>query len=95
MNDSPIKKLDFSATDKENIPVNSSIPPSTEESSDMKKSIVEMVKPVETLKVASGIKAQEMDEPLLQENPHRFVLFPIKYHEVRVYHCAARVNCLS
>jgi hypothetical protein len=94
MNDSPIKKLDFSATDKENIPVNSSIPP-TEESSVMKKSIVEMVKPVETLKVASGIKAQEMDEPLLQENPHRFVLFPIKYHEVRVYHHAARVNCLS
>jgi ribonucleoside-diphosphate reductase subunit M2 len=94
MNDSPIKKIDFSAIDKENIPVNSSAP-STEESSDMKKSIVDMVKPVETPKVASGTKAQEMDEPLLQENPHRFVLFPIKYHEVRVNHYATRVKCFS
>ncbi|KAI9887266.1 MAG: Ribonucleotide-diphosphate reductase (RNR), small subunit [Watsoniomyces obsoletus] len=24
----------------------------------------------------------EADEPILQENPHRFVLFPIKYHEI-------------
>lgn len=28
------------------------------------------------------IKAAEADEPLLQENPHRFVLFPLKYHEI-------------
>ena len=33
--------------------------------------------------VAPTIKAEEADEPLLQENPQRFVLFPIKYHEVR------------
>jgi ribonucleoside-diphosphate reductase subunit M2 len=33
--------------------------------------------------VAPTIKEFEADEPLLQENPHRFVLFPIKYHEVR------------
>lgn len=24
------------------------------------------------------------DEPLLRENPGRFVMFPLKYHEVRV-----------
>lgn len=33
--------------------------------------------------VAPTIKNSEADEPLLQENPNRFVLFPIKYHEVR------------
>jgi ribonucleoside-diphosphate reductase subunit M2 len=93
MNDPPIKKIDFSAIDKENIPVTTPAP-SAPETSDTKKSIVEMVKPVETPKVASGIKAQEMDEPLLQENPHRFVLFPIKYHEVRVYYYATRVGYL-
>ncbi len=83
MNDSPAKKIDFSAMDKENIPATSPVLSRTEDL-DGKKSIVEKVKPVETPKVALGIKAQETDEPLLQENPHRFVLFPIKYHEVRV-----------
>lgn len=32
--------------------------------------------------VTSTIKPDEIDEPILQENPQRFVLFPIKYHEV-------------
>lgn len=32
--------------------------------------------------VAPGIKGDEVNEPILQENPNRFVLFPIKYHEV-------------
>lgn len=32
---------------------------------------------------ASTIKEDEAAEPILQENPQRFVLFPIKYHEVR------------
>ena len=32
--------------------------------------------------VASTIKEEEAVEPILQENPQRFVLFPIKYHEV-------------
>ena len=83
MNDSPAKKIDFAAVDKENMPAHS--PTSTiEDTTDAKKSTVEIINPVETPKVASGIKAQEADEPLLQENPHRFVLFPIKYHEVRV-----------
>mmetsp|Transcript_49934 Transcript_49934/g.121196 ORF Transcript_49934/g.121196 Transcript_49934/m.121196 type:complete len:342 (-) Transcript_49934:216-1241(-) len=29
-----------------------------------------------------GLKKEELTEPLLAPNPHRFVLFPIKYHEV-------------
>lgn len=83
MNDSPVKRIDFSATDKENLPITTPTNP-TIETTDTTKSIVEIVKPVETPKVAPTIKAHEIDEPLLQENPHRFVLFPIKYHEVRV-----------
>lgn len=92
MNDSPAKKIDFSSMDKENIPATLPVPSKTE--LDRKKSIVEKVKPVDTPKVAPGIKVQEMDEPLLQENPHRFVLFPIKYHEVRVYDYTTRVRWL-
>lgn len=43
------------------------------------------VKPAEAVVVVVAPTVQELeaDEPLLQENPHRFVLFPIKYHEVR------------
>ena len=36
------------------------------------------------ISTAATIKKEEQHEPLLQENPQRFVLFPIKYHEVRV-----------
>ncbi|EHK99507.1 Ferritin-like protein [Glarea lozoyensis ATCC 20868] len=32
--------------------------------------------------VAPALRPEEADEPLLQENPQRFVLFPIKYHEI-------------
>jgi ribonucleoside-diphosphate reductase subunit M2 len=72
MSDSPAKKLDFQSTaDKENVykPI-VGIPDMPE---------VDMsIKPT----VAPTIKEEEADEPLLQENPQRFVLFPIKYHDV-------------
>ncbi|KAI9671384.1 MAG: Ribonucleotide-diphosphate reductase (RNR), small subunit [Alyxoria varia] len=32
--------------------------------------------------VAPTLKEEEVNEPLLQENPNRFVLFPIRYHEI-------------
>jgi hypothetical protein len=35
----------------------------------------------------SSIQPEEQDEPLLQENKQRFVLFPIKYHEVGLLCC--------
>lgn len=93
MNDSPAKKIDFSTMDKENVPATSPAPSKPEESVTTR-SIMEKVKPIETPKVAPSIKTQESDEPLLQENPHRFVLFPIKYHEVRVHQYAKRVKWL-
>jgi hypothetical protein len=40
------------------------------------------------MKEKDGSDAQEYEknEPLLQPNPRRFVLFPIKYHEVCLLH---------
>jgi len=87
--ESPAKKLDFEAVGKENMPATA---PIALEESDLKKSLVEVVKPtvIEAPKVAPGIKPTEAHEPLLQENPQRFVLFPIRYHEVR--DCQQRVT---
>ncbi len=88
MSDSPAKKLDFTAADKENMPV--TVEPTIVEPE--LKPIAELVKPAPQVKVAPTIKVSEADEPLLQENPHRFVLFPIKYHEVRIQSQYRRVT---
>lgn len=90
MSDSPAKKLDFAALDKENIPA--TVEPTVIEP-EPKKPVAETVKTsLEEPKVAPTIKPTEADEPLLQENPQRFVLFPIKYHEVRALLDASRVK---
>ncbi|KAF2088048.1 ribonucleoside-diphosphate reductase subunit M2 [Saccharata proteae CBS 121410] len=71
MTDSPAKKLDFSKNTVEvAVPV-VGIP-------DLDETEAEEKEP----SVAPTIKKEEAHEPLLQENPHRFVLFPIKYHEI-------------
>ena len=72
MADGPVKKLSFDTAGKENLQE------TTAQVHEATKLVTE--KPA----VAPTIKPEEADEPLLQENPHRFVLFPIKYHEVRV-----------
>lgn len=83
--ESPVKTLNL-VENKENI-----------ESTDVVTSVaIEPVKPkipelevskhvTEKKPVAEGIKSYEADEPLLRENPGRFVLFPIKYHEVCLF----------
>lgn len=85
MGDSPAKKLQFEPVDKENVPAN--IPAPIMDDLERKKPLLQVydVKKEVTPTVAPTIKPEEADEPLLQENPHRFVLFPIKYHEVSVY----------
>lgn len=72
MSDSPAKKLNFASEDKENVykPI-VGIP-------DIKEVEDAPTKPA----TAVTIRPEEAHEPLLQENPHRFVLFPIKYHDV-------------
>ena len=79
MGDLPAKKLTLEPRGKENKPMNTS----THKDLDiLKKPLVDVTKKEVKLAVAPTIKEIEAEEPLLQENPHRFVLFPIKYHEV-------------
>lgn len=83
--DSPVKKIDFSG--KENAPYDADVDTIAAE--------IESQKPTMEMKgektVAPTIKEEEQDEPILQENPQRFVLFPIKYHEVS--NAFLRVKC--
>ncbi|KAL2048247.1 hypothetical protein N7G274_000158 [Stereocaulon virgatum] len=82
MRDSPAKKLNFEAPGKENVPIEFPVP--IMDDLELKQPLMEAfdAKKEEKAIVAPTIKPEEADEPLLQENPHRFVLFPIKYHEV-------------
>lgn len=80
MKDSPVK-LNFNLENKENMPSTVEIAAKAEPAVE-KPIITEVNVPVEGVKVAKTIKELEAEEPILQENPHRFVLFPIKYHEI-------------
>jgi ribonucleoside-diphosphate reductase subunit M2 len=79
--ESPVKKLDFSSADKENNP-DATVATLAAQIDANHKPAVEEVKKVEKETETAVAKPDEADEPLLQENPGRFVLFPIKYHEV-------------
>lgn len=87
MGDSPAKMLNLDLAGKENVSMRATVI----DDSGIRKPISNTVnvdekileKPL-AVTVAPGIKPEEANEPLLQENPNRFVLFPIKYHEVRV-----------
>ena len=78
MTDSPLKPEKFNITNKENNPSDVAV---TVPDQGVKKPIEAPA--AEAAKVADGIKSTEAHEPLLQENPHRFVLFPLRYHDVR------------
>lgn len=79
--ESPVKKLNFNASDKENQPLDESAIAALADSMDTKQKPIDVTNKEKAV-VTSTIKPEEIDEPLLQENPQRFVLFPIKYHEV-------------
>jgi ribonucleoside-diphosphate reductase subunit M2 len=79
--ESPVKKLDFAAAGKENALFDADVHDLANQI-DSHKPAMEKPREASKLTVAAGIKPEEVDEPLLQENPQRFVLFPIKYHEV-------------
>jgi ribonucleoside-diphosphate reductase subunit M2 len=92
MGDTPVKKLSFDIVGKENLPFDAAVPIVSDieikepfaSDNETKKPIVGNVNTEKRAVVAPTIRPEEADEPLLQENPQRFVLFPIKYHEVRV-----------
>jgi ribonucleoside-diphosphate reductase subunit M2 len=80
--ESPVKKLDL-APGKENASFDDASIDALAAEIDAKKPVTVEAKTEEKdLAVAKTVKPEQVDEPLLQENPQRFVLFPIKYHEV-------------
>lgn len=79
--DSPVKKLNFNVEDKENMPVASEDTVKLELETE-KKPVLEVQAPVEAPKSPKTLKELEQEEDILKENPQRFVLFPIKYHEI-------------
>ena len=92
--ESPVKKLQYDVEDKENKPLDDDAIATLVKDVDANETqtVVEAKKVEETPKAVANTKADVEDEPLLQENPNRFVLFPIKYHEVRVPDASRRVK---
>ena len=86
---SPVKKPNFEVVGKENIALDAPVL----EEQEIKKPLLDIAKVEEKPKpsVAPTVKEIEANEPILQENPHRFVLFPIRYHEVCLFY-ALRVK---
>ncbi|OIW33695.1 hypothetical protein CONLIGDRAFT_188187 [Coniochaeta ligniaria NRRL 30616] len=83
--ESPIKKLNFSQADKENKPFDADLAtPEAEIDAKHTEETSSKALTQTTQKVVEETPAPkpEDDEPLLRENPGRFVLFPIKYHEI-------------
>ncbi|KAK4226063.1 ribonucleotide reductase [Podospora fimiseda] len=83
--ESPVKKLDFASSNKENKPFDSDLATLEAEidaNYSPKNSTMVVAKKEETESAAAPVKEKVLDEPLLTENPQRFVLFPIKYHEI-------------
>ncbi|KAF7548826.1 hypothetical protein G7046_g8539 [Stylonectria norvegica] len=78
--ESPIKKLSFDTANKENQSLSeTTIANLADADTKQKPALLEDTKitPAKT-----ALRPEEEDEPLLQENSQRFVLFPIKYHEI-------------
>lgn len=82
--ESPVKKLNFSEADKENKPFDADLA-TLEAEIDAKHSKINTKPSTETPQKTEPVAPAPdvSDEPLLMENPGRFVMFPIKYHEVR------------
>lgn len=78
--ESPVKKLDLGAANKENNPDVATI---TQEIDAKHPATKEVVKQEEEPTKIPELRPDELEEPILRENPQRFVLFPIQYHEVR------------
>lgn len=94
MSDSPAKKIDFGVLDKENRPYDVDAPVVDDIVTVHKPAVEEEVQVAKPLTRVEEIRAMEAEEPLLQENKRRFVLFPLKYHEVSRVH-ASRVECFE
>lgn len=80
--DTPLKKLDLGVANKENDFQDPAIATLAQDL-DAKHATIKDVKAPEEPPKSNSLHAEELEEPILKENPHRFVMFPIQYHEVR------------
>jgi ribonucleoside-diphosphate reductase subunit M2 len=83
--ESPVKKLDLGAAGKENQPLNTEVTTLAAQMEAYKALNKPSEAPKKQVQETQVVKSNENDEPLLRENPQRFVLFPIQYHEVCIH----------
>lgn len=82
--ESPVKKLDLGVANKENEFQDPAVATLIEDvDAKHASSKADVTKTEEDPVKAPELRPEELDEPILRENPQRFVLFPIQYHEVR------------
>ncbi|ROW12257.1 hypothetical protein VMCG_00381 [Cytospora schulzeri] len=79
---SPVKKLDLGLANKENDFQDPAIATLAQDLDAQHAATKEVVKAPEEPAQSYGLLENEQDEPILKENPHRFVMFPIQYHEI-------------
>lgn len=80
--DTPVKKLDLGVANKENEFQDPAVATVAQDIDAKHTTTKEVVKAEEPATIPS-LRSEELDEPILKDNPQRFVLFPIQYHEVR------------
>lgn len=81
--DSPVKKLDLGLANKENDFQDPDIATLAQDIDAKHAATKDVIKVEDAPVKAPALSTEELDEPILRENPQRFVLFPIQYHEVR------------
>lgn len=79
---SPVKKLDLGLANKENDFQDPAIASLAQDLDTKHAATKEVVKTPEEPARSGGLLEDEQDEPILRENPQRFVMFPIQYHEI-------------
>lgn len=81
--ESPVKKLDLGTANKENDFQDPAVATLAQDLDAKHAATKEIIKAPEEPAKIPDLRGDELEEPILKENPHRFVLFPIQYHEVR------------
>lgn len=81
--ESPVKKLDLGLSNKENEFQDPAVATLVQDIDAKHAATKDVAKVEEAPAKAPELRPEELDEPILRENPQRFVLFPIQYHEVR------------
>ncbi|KUI65270.1 Ribonucleoside-diphosphate reductase small chain [Cytospora mali] len=80
--DTPVKKLDLGVANKENDFQDPAIASLVQDLDAQHAATKDVVKASEEPEKTTRLHEEELDEPILRENPQRFVMFPIQYHEI-------------